>query len=554
MANGIAKRCKVATTIQDDTAAQKAAKSARPSIAARESESPENDRAGAYFPRISSENGRLFFDTRVWATRELTDFNEFIALKLRSAKRVAGNGTELSRLLNGDAESWAKKLEGFEEVTVAYKIFGENGKSINAIPEDKKDKCILLFHALTGGPDADEWFPNYVDEMTSKGFIVVVPNVLGSCHGSTGISRKTFEDYESDSTNPENKVKKVGLSQSSIHDMDTTCRAYDDLRKKLIGKNVWASAVGTSMGGRFAIRYSHRFPDKVKNLMVVASDHKPTTTQKRWCANAFQTAFAEASFRGGRYLEGFPAIHKAIGKLLNLIRRTDNDMFESAEKLIQQGNIKGLKFDPDSKEPLKELITLFRFRDLVTRKIKQMGYLPNEDIEDSPYRNRKLQSIDEKTIELIDYLIMHALFAYNDMSDIELTKMPATVGVVVCKGDLLVERESQLEMITELETKGKTVYVLEVSGTDVLKATQAQDIPQFPFGHDSFLVNETDGLTGYFHRLVLEGRIADFAYGRNSPGVQGTQIDTAKLAKAYVRSLSRVLPITPERAPALELG
>ena len=81
------------------------------------------------------------------------------------------------------------KLESgvsLSEVEVAYNTYGE-------LNQDRSNAVIVL-HALTGWPSAHEWWSGLIGAgklLDPEKYFIIVPNLLGSCYGTTGPNLST---------------------------------------------------------------------------------------------------------------------------------------------------------------------------------------------------------------------------------------------------------------------------------------------------------------------------------------------------------------------------
>lgn len=69
----------------------------------------------------------------------------------------------------------------FSGLDINYKTWGTLNKD--------KSNAVLIFHALTGNAEADEWFSGFFDESSwidLEHHFVICANALGSCYGTTG--------------------------------------------------------------------------------------------------------------------------------------------------------------------------------------------------------------------------------------------------------------------------------------------------------------------------------------------------------------------------------
>ncbi len=87
----------------------------------------------------------------------------------------------------------------FPKPEVAYKTWGKLNKA--------RDNVIVIFHALTGNPDADIWFKGFFETegyLDPEHHFVICINVLGSCYGTTGptsVNPDTGKPYQADFPN-----------------------------------------------------------------------------------------------------------------------------------------------------------------------------------------------------------------------------------------------------------------------------------------------------------------------------------------------------------------
>lgn len=146
----------------------------------------------------------------------------------------------------------------FEKPTFAYQTWGK----LNA----NKDNVIVIFHALTGNSDAEDWFSGFFEQNSpfneQKHFIICI-NHLGSCYGSTGpqsINPKTEKAYKTD------------FPIITIRDM---ARFQQHLLDEL-GINGIELIIGGSMGGMVALEFT-LLDQRVKRACYIAmgKNHSP---------------------------------------------------------------------------------------------------------------------------------------------------------------------------------------------------------------------------------------------------------------------------------------
>jgi homoserine O-acetyltransferase len=153
------------------------------------------------------------------------------------------------------------------QVQMAYETWGELSKD--------KDNVVLLFTGLSPSSHACSSLidptPGWWEMMIGAGkpidtnkFYVVCINSLGSCFGSTGpssINPDTAEPY------------RLNFPPLSIEDIATAGRSA----MQILGIQKIHTIVGLSLGGMTALAYAIRYPDEVKNLILVSAAAQATS-------------------------------------------------------------------------------------------------------------------------------------------------------------------------------------------------------------------------------------------------------------------------------------
>ena len=154
------------------------------------------------------------------------------------------------------------KLEkGFElpELQIVYHTYGK----LNA----EKSNVIWVCHALTANSNPVEWWP----ELIGDGFFfnpdehfIICANVLGSCYGTTGplsLNPVTEKPYFND------------FGEVTIRDMV----ALHILLANHLGIDEIHTLIGGSLGGQQALEWAIIEPDRIKNLILLATNafHSP---------------------------------------------------------------------------------------------------------------------------------------------------------------------------------------------------------------------------------------------------------------------------------------
>ncbi|HJU46103.1 MAG TPA: homoserine O-acetyltransferase [Chitinophagaceae bacterium] len=139
------------------------------------------------------------------------------------------------------------------ELTIAYHTYG----TMNAA----KNNVVWVCHALTANSDAEDWWPGVVGEgqaINSSTHFIVCANIIGSCYGSSGplsIDPATGAPYYS------------SFPTITIRDM---VKAHILLREHL-GIGDIHLLVGGSMGGYQALEWCVLEPEKIRNLVLLAT-------------------------------------------------------------------------------------------------------------------------------------------------------------------------------------------------------------------------------------------------------------------------------------------
>jgi homoserine O-acetyltransferase len=248
-------------------------------------------------------------------------------------------------------------------LTIAYQTYG----ALNAA----KSNALLICHALTGDQHVANVHPvtgrpGWWETMVGPGrpfdtdrFLVICPNVLGGCMGSTGpasINPETGEPY--------------GLNFPIVTIADMV-RAQALLVDHL-GIDSLFCIIGGSMGGMQVLQWAASYPDRVFSALPIATATRHSSQNIAFHEVGRQAVMADPEWRGGRYLvEGTrptkglavarmaahitylseAALHRRFGRnLQDRSTRTfsfDAD-FQVESYLRHQGQIFVERFDPNS--------------------------------------------------------------------------------------------------------------------------------------------------------------------------------------------------------------
>jgi homoserine O-acetyltransferase len=175
-----------------------------------------------------------------------------------------------------------------------YRVFGD-------VEAARRNGWILVFHALTGGPDVDQWWGPAMGPgagLDTTRHAVVAANLPGSCYGSSGPA-----------ADPEFPALTPG-------DM---ARAHVALVEHL-GIERLAIVTGGSLGGMVALHWGCVTPVPVDRLVIFAAPAATSAQAIAW--NTVQRLAIEADPRWeeGRYAEGEgPAAGLAAARAIAMI-------------------------------------------------------------------------------------------------------------------------------------------------------------------------------------------------------------------------------------------
>lgn len=181
-------------------------------------------------------------------------------------------------------------LAGF---TLAYETYG----TLNA----EHDNAILICHALSGDSHVagyhthdPEEKPGWWDEAVGPGkmfdterFFIICSNVLGGCQGSSGPS----------SISPDGKPFGLRFPFVTVADM---VKAQTYLLDHLGIERLFAAA-GGSMGGMQALQWAVDYPERVENVLFIASTPRSSAQNIAFNAIGRQAIYADPRWQGGDY-------------------------------------------------------------------------------------------------------------------------------------------------------------------------------------------------------------------------------------------------------------
>jgi homoserine O-acetyltransferase len=220
-------------------------------------------------------------------------------------------------------------------VTIAYETYG----TLSA----NHSNAILLFHALSGSqhaagvnpnvPDTGNrwteenhtgWWDGFIGPAraldTSKYFIICA-NYLGGCYGSTGPA----------SINPASgKPYGSAFPRVTVHDI---VRSQLPVLEKF-GIEKLHAVIGASLGGMCALDFAFHFPDRVSNVIPIASGLRAHGLQQMHNLEQIIAITRDPDFRGGDYYGTSGPVHG-----LGLARMISHKTFFYADVLEERARL-----------------------------------------------------------------------------------------------------------------------------------------------------------------------------------------------------------------------
>jgi len=203
------------------------------------------------------------------------------------------------------------------QVELAYESWGTL--------DDDRSNAVLVMHALTGDAHVAQgdahsagWWDGFVGPGatidTDKYFVLAV-NMVGGCNGSTGPSSLDEHGVPYGSRFPFVTIKDSVRLEARL--------------AQLLGITSWHAVIGGSMGGARALEYAVEFPEKVKNLVVMASCAQATAEQIAFAQVQTQSIRLDPNFNGGDYYTSEARPDAGLG----LARRLAHITYRSAAEL-----------------------------------------------------------------------------------------------------------------------------------------------------------------------------------------------------------------------------
>jgi len=215
-------------------------------------------------------------------------------------------------------------------VRIAYETWG----SLNA----ERSNAIFLFHALSGSHHAagynpaidgvgELWQPEmhtgWWDDMIGPGkaldtkkYFIICANYLGGCYGSTGPV-----DIQPQSGKPWGSVFPAVTAADQV---EVFVRLLDHL-----GIGMLNAVVGPSVGGLVALTFATRFPERVRNVVVIAAGYKTTVLNRLILFEQILAIENDPYFNAGDYYDATPPLYGlALARMISHKTFVHLDTFE----------------------------------------------------------------------------------------------------------------------------------------------------------------------------------------------------------------------------------
>lgn len=155
----------------------------------------------------------------------------------------------------------------------------------------EKKKVIWITHALTANSDPTDWWDVLVGEgkfFDPRKYTIICANILGSCYGSTSpcsINPKTGKPYL------------LEFPKTTVRDV-ATCH---NILLEHLGIEKIDLLIGGSVGGFQAIELSIMFPQKIKNMALIACNSRFTPWGSAFNESMRMALYADPTFETQEY-------------------------------------------------------------------------------------------------------------------------------------------------------------------------------------------------------------------------------------------------------------
>jgi homoserine O-acetyltransferase/O-succinyltransferase len=195
---------------------------------------------------------------------------------------------------------------------VAYHTWGELNES--------RDNVIWVCHAFTANSDAHEWWPGMIGPgllMDTDKYFVICANIIGSCYGTSGpldenpaTGKPWFRDFPA----------------VTVRDL---VKAHELLRIHLSIDSVFL-VIGGSIGAFQCLEWSIMYPDKIRNLAVIAGNAYASPWNITLNEAQRMAVTADSSFNFDKPKGGYEGLKAA--RAIALISYRTPEAFNSVQK------------------------------------------------------------------------------------------------------------------------------------------------------------------------------------------------------------------------------
>jgi homoserine O-acetyltransferase len=171
----------------------------------------------------------------------------------------------------------------FTGLRLRYRVIGN-------VAAAREHGWILVFHALTGSAEVEQWWGPLVGpgkSLDTSRHAIVAANLLGSCYGSTGP-----QEWAADHDDPFPTLTPADLATAHIPLLEH------------LGVERLALATGGSLGGMVTLEWGRRSPVPVDRLVVFAAPAATSAQAIAWNTVQRMAIEADPAWRGGRYPPG----------------------------------------------------------------------------------------------------------------------------------------------------------------------------------------------------------------------------------------------------------
>jgi homoserine O-acetyltransferase len=202
---------------------------------------------------------------------------------------------------------------------LAYTTYGELNEA--------KDNVVWIFHALTAGSNAAEWWPGLVGDdklFTPSKYFIVCVNMPGSCYGSLGPLDVNIETNETYYHN---------FPWFTPRDM---VHAYQPL-KEFLGIQKIHIGIGGSMGGQQLIEWAIEEPEAFEYIFPIATNAWHSSwgvafnATQRMCIEADQTWLQKSPSSG---IQGMKAARACA-----LLSYRNYITYSHSQPVVSKGNL-----------------------------------------------------------------------------------------------------------------------------------------------------------------------------------------------------------------------